>query len=118
MARSITWAAGVVSHHLIFGHAARASDGHGALIAIALAVVSAAIGVGILTARPAPFLVAGAGLSVAFWMFGQAFGAVLTGRGTDPNAGPLFVVLALTLLPRFARTDVAFRGNRYSVAPG
>ena len=46
VARSITWAAGVVSHHLIFGHAARASDGHGALIAIALAVVSAVIGVG------------------------------------------------------------------------
>jgi hypothetical protein len=99
-------------------HVAKTADGHGTLMAVALAAVSVAIGVGVFTARPVPFLAAGVVVSITFWVFGQAFGAVLTGQGTDPNAGPLFVLLALTLLPRPAKTAVASRGPRHSMAPG
>jgi hypothetical protein len=100
------------------GHVAKAAEGHGASIALVLAAASVAIGVGVLGARPVPFLAAGVVVSVGFWVFGQAFGGVLTGQGTDPNAGPLFVLLALTLLPRPARTAATSRGRRYSMAPG
>lgn len=97
---------------------ARAADGHGTMIAVVLAVVSAAIGWGVFTARPVPFLAAGALLSVAFWIFGQAFGAILTGQGTDPNTGPLFVLLALSVLPPPASRALVLGAARYSMAPG
>jgi hypothetical protein len=100
------------------GHVAKAADGHGTLMAVALAAASVAIGVGVFTARPVAFLAAGVVASITFWIFGQAFGAVLTGQGTDPNAGPLFVLLVLTLLPRPAKTAVASLGLRLSMAPG
>src|SRR5205807_3432166 len=100
------------------GHVAQAVDGHGTMVAVVLAVVSAAIGLGVFTTRPVPFLAAGVVLSVTFWVFGQAFGGVLAGQATDPNAGPLFVLLALTLLTRPAKAAVASQGRRYSMAPG
>ncbi|MHB1732968.1 MAG: hypothetical protein ACYCU8_05880 [Ferrimicrobium acidiphilum] len=50
-----------------------------------------------------PVLLAGIILSVVFWVVGQNFGGILAGSATDPNAGPLYVLLALTLYPREAR---------------
>ncbi|HEX5404766.1 MAG TPA: copper chaperone PCu(A)C [Pseudonocardiaceae bacterium] len=41
---------------------------------------------------------AGAGLATVFWMLGQGFGDLLSGQATDPNSGPLLVLLALALL--------------------
>jgi hypothetical protein len=39
-----------------------------------------------------------AALSVAYWIFGQALGGPFwAGSATDVNAGPLFVLLALTV---------------------
>ena len=38
-------------------------------------------------------------LSGAFWVIGQDFGGILAGGATDPNAGPLYVLLALSLYP-------------------
>lgn len=35
--------------------------------------------------------------ALAFWWFGQAFGSMFTGMGTDPNSGPLIVLLAFVL---------------------
>jgi hypothetical protein len=100
------------------GHVARATEGRGSLLAVVLAAVSAAIGVGVFAHRPALFLAAGVAVSVAFWAFGRAFGGVLTGQGTDPNAGTLFVLLALSLLRRPAKPALASQGRRYSMAPG
>jgi len=74
------------------------SSGHGLGIAIGLATVSVLIGLGVFipaTLRSA--LVVGAVLSLAYWAFGQSFGLITTGRATDINAGPLFVLLALRL---------------------
>jgi copper(I)-binding protein len=40
----------------------------------------------------------GAVLATVFWFLGQGFGDLLSGQATDPNSGPLLVLLALALL--------------------
>ena len=79
---------------------ARDSAGHGASVATVLAILSLAIGVGVWTRFRREALLLGALLSIVYWAFGQSLGGLTTGQATDPNAGPLFVLLALTLLPR------------------
>jgi hypothetical protein len=37
-------------------------------------------------------------LALAFWVLGQSMGAYFTGLATDPNSGPLFVLLGLAIL--------------------
>jgi hypothetical protein len=65
-----------------------------------LAVASLVIGVGPLVARrPRIFLLAGGLLSLVFWITGQGLGDIFTGSGTDPNTGPLVVLLALSMTP-------------------
>lgn len=65
-----------------------------------LALLSLVIGLGpLLTRRPTPFLVAGAVLELGFWVTGMGLGGILTGSGTDPDTGPLVVLLAAALLP-------------------
>jgi hypothetical protein len=73
----------------------------GTQVAWVLAIASVLIGLGpLLARRPTPYLVAGGALSVAFWVTGQGLlGGILTGNGTDPNTGPLIVLLALALAP-------------------
>lgn len=36
--------------------------------------------------------------SLAFWVLGQSMGAYFTGLATDPNSGPLFILLGLAIL--------------------
>jgi hypothetical protein len=75
---------------------ASAAAGNGLPIAIILAGVSAAIALSVaLNWRARGFLVLAIVLNLAYWVIGQGFGGILTGSGTDPNAGPLFVLLAL-----------------------
>lgn len=82
--------------------------GHGEIIAVFLATVSVAIGIGVFVPKVrTSALLFGAVLSLAYWLVGQAFGGILTGTGTDPNAGPLFVLLALALAPGGARLPSA-----------
>ncbi len=66
-----------------------------------LAIVSLIIGLGPLLAwRPGIFLLAGGFLSALMWITGQGFlGGVLSGSGTDPNTGPLVILLALSMAP-------------------
>ena len=83
----------------------------GTAAAWVLAIVSLAIGFGpLLTRRPGMFLFAGALLSIAMWVGGQGLlGNILTGSGTDPNTGPLIVVLALAMTP--ARVAAPYVGT-------
>jgi len=77
--------------------------GDGLAVAIVLAVLSAVIGIGPLITRHATvFLIIGAALSIDYWVLGQSFGGIVTGIATDPNAGPLMVLLALALFPNAA----------------
>jgi len=79
---------------------AGSTNGHGEVIAIVLAILSLAIAVGVWTRLRTEALLLGALLSIAYWAFGQGLGNLTSGKATDPNAGPLFVLLALALLPR------------------
>ena len=93
--------------------------GDGAVVASVLAVLSAVIAVGPLVARRATvFLVAGAALSLDFWVFGQSLGGLTSGIATDPNAGPLFVLLALALFPAADRARLGADVVRRPVASG
>jgi hypothetical protein len=77
---------------------ATAAKGNGTVIAIVLAALSAAIGVAVAANwRPKLFLALAVGLNLLYWVVGQGFGGIAQGGATDPNAGPLFVLLAYAL---------------------
>jgi hypothetical protein len=77
---------------------ASAAQGNGVVIALILAVASGAIGVGVaINWRAREFLLIAVGLNVLYWLVGQGFGGIFQGDATDPNAGPLFVLLAYAL---------------------
>ncbi len=82
--------------------------GQGLGASIVLAMVLTLIAVGVYLPRPAAraTLVLAIVMATAIWVFGEAFGAILTGSGTDPNSGPLLVLLALAYWPVTAMTAV------------
>ena len=83
-------------------HAAASAVGHhGTLVSVLLALACAAIAAGLLspvTTRPA--LAAGMVIALGFWVIGENFGGIFTGSGTDPNTGPLLILLAVACWPR------------------
>ena len=82
---------------------AHALGSGGGSVAVACAVLSFVIGLGPLVSRHTTvFLVAGAALALDYWVFGEAFGQPFSGIATDPNTGPLLVLLALALYPNRA----------------
>jgi hypothetical protein len=83
--------------------AANGAKGNGLAIALVLAFTSFAIGIAVAANwHPRPFLILAVVLNLAYWVLGQGFGGIFQGGATDPNAGPLFVLLAYvmyTLVP-------------------
>jgi hypothetical protein len=74
--------------------------GHGTTIAVALAIASLAVAIGVWTPLRWPVLAIGIVLSLAYWLYGQDLGGPFWSEGaTDFNAGPLFVLLAVALFP-------------------
>ena len=73
----------------------------GAQTAWVLAAASVAIGLGpLVTRRPGWFLAAGAVVSFLWWMAAQGLvGNIFSGSGTDPNTGPLVILLAAAMAP-------------------
>ena len=94
--RSIAWAVGLVSHHLIVANTA-------------FAVIQVLIGAGLLV-RPAvrPALVASLVWGLAVWWVGEGFGLLLTGHASPATGAPgavlLYVVIAALAWPA-ARAD-------------
>lgn len=87
-------------------------EGNGVWIGLLLALLSAAIGVSVaLNWHPKPFLAAAIVLNLLYWVIGQGFGGIFEGgEGTDPNTGPLFVLLAMVLYALIPhRSDAAAR---------
>ena len=74
---------------------------HGLAAAIVLAILLAVIAAGVYLPAPAAraTLVLAVVVAAAIWVFGEALGTIFTGGGTDPNSGPLLVLLALAYWP-------------------
>ncbi len=68
--------------------------GGGFVPALVFAVLFAVIAIGILLPAAArPVLVLAAVLAVAIWVIGENFGGLASGSATDPNTGPLLLLL-------------------------
>lgn len=78
-----------------------------------LVLACLALGIGLATtrsdARRLQLLVCGITLSLLVWWATEAFGMLLTGLATDPNTGPLLVLLALCCWPRSTQASAAAR---------
>ncbi len=89
--------AGLLSR--VLAAAAAASNGRGTTIAISMAVVCAAIGVAVICGwHPHACLATQISLLLLYWILGQGFGGVLTGRATDVGTAPLMILAALVQL--------------------
>ena len=78
--------------------AANAARGNGLIIAVLLAFASCSIGIAVARNWHArAFLIAAIVLNLAYWVLGQGLGGIFQGGATDPNAGPLFALLAWAL---------------------
>jgi len=82
-------------------HAASLLAHQGLAASIVLAVALVVIAIGVYLPRPASRATVVLAIVVAalIWVFGEAFGTILTGGGTDPNSGPLLILLALAYWP-------------------
>jgi hypothetical protein len=84
--------------------ASAGSAGHGQLISVLLAIGFTAIALCVFAPPPLTrtVLVFAGILSLAIWVVAQDFGGMLTGTATDPNTGPLLVLLAVAFWPNRA----------------
>ena len=71
-------------------------------ISIVLAVVFALIAVGVFLGVPTAriIIVIAVAVSIVIWVVGEAFGNIFSGAGTDPNTGPLLILVAAAFWPR------------------
>lgn len=77
---------------------ATATAGHGLAIGMACAGLSAVIGIAVAGNWHArAFLGLSVLMSLGFWSIGQGFGGIFAGGATDPNSGPMFILLACAL---------------------
>jgi hypothetical protein len=81
--------------------------GQGLTASIVLAVALAVIALGVYLPAPAAktTLVLAIVVSAVIWVFAEAFGQIMASGATDPNSGPLLVILALAFWP--LRTSAA-----------
>jgi hypothetical protein len=81
----------------------------GLAASIVLAVALVVIAVGVYLPRPAAraILVLAFVVALVIWVVGEGFGMILAGGATDPNSGPLLVLLALAYWPVSAVTSAA-----------
>jgi hypothetical protein len=82
-------------------HGAALVAHQGLAASVVLACVLAVIAVGVyLPPSAARAVLAGAAvLAAVIWVAGQALGGILTGSGTDPDSGPLLILLVLAFWP-------------------
>lgn len=101
-------------------HAASLVASHGLMLAIALAVLLGLVAVSVaLPIRWARIGIAVAvTLSVLSWVVSQDLGGLFTGGATDPNSGPLLVLVALAYWPnRQPGTEAASSPGRPTTSP-
>lgn len=76
---------------------------------LAIALVMIALGVYLPPSAAKATLVLAIVVAAVIWVFGEAFGAILTGGGTDPNSGLLLILMALTYWPVRAAVQAPVR---------
>jgi hypothetical protein len=83
----------------------------GLAAAIVLAAALVIIAAGVYLPRPAArtTLVLAIVVAAVIWVVGEAFGGILAGGATDPNSGPLLILLALTYWPAGATVTAPAR---------
>jgi hypothetical protein len=82
--------------------------GHGLVIALILAGLSAAIGIAVAADwRARTFLDLAIALNLVYWVVGQSLGGIFAGGATDPNSGPLFILLACAMYPLVSPRSVS-----------
>ncbi len=87
---------------------ANAAVGDGLVIALVLAALSATIAIAVAAGWRARFwLYVSIALNLAYWLIPQGLGGIFTGQGTDLNAGPLFILLAVAMIPLTQRADAS-----------
>lgn len=77
-----------------------AGRGTGVTIVLSVLFIAVALGVWGPARLTRPTLVLAMSLAALIWVFGRDFGALATGRATDPNSGPLLILLAWCYWPR------------------
>jgi hypothetical protein len=94
-------------------NAATLVAGRGALASVVLAVVFGIIAIGIFLPAHAVRAVVLLAVAVALiiWVVGENFGGVLAGSATDPNTGPLLVLLAVAYWPAVSRRQTESSGD-------
>jgi hypothetical protein len=82
-------------------NAANLVAGQGITVAVILAVVLALVAAGVFLPVPAAraALVLAVVVAAVIWVVGENFGGILAGSGTDPNTGPLLMLLAAAYWP-------------------
>ncbi len=75
------------------------------VLAIVLGVIALGPFLSVTAARAT--IVAAVVLSAVLWVVGQGFGDVFSGSGTDPNSGPLLMLVAAAFWPRRVRAPAA-----------
>jgi hypothetical protein len=82
-------------------NAANLVAGQGTTVAVILAVVLGLVAAGVFLPVPgarAALVLAGL-VAAVIWVVGENFGGILSGSGTDPNTGPLLILLAAAYWP-------------------
>jgi hypothetical protein len=78
---------------------ASVTAGHGLSVSVLLAVLCALTGLMIFSGRLArPAVLLACLLGCFFWL-AEGFGGLATGQATDPNTGPLLILLAVCFWP-------------------
>jgi hypothetical protein len=82
-------------------NAAHALAGHGTGVSIVLAVVCAGIALSVFAGSRVTRvgLVVSVVLAAVIWVVAENLGEIATGQATDPNSGPLLMLLAATYWP-------------------
>ena len=89
------WLAAISQH----GAALLAHQGLAASVVLAVLAILIAIGVYLPPSAARAALALAAALAAAIWVAGQDLGGILTGSGTDPESGPLLILLVLAYWP-------------------
>jgi hypothetical protein len=82
-------------------HAASLVAHHGLMVALVFSVAFIAIGVSIVLPVAARRIILGVAIALALviWVVLENFGMILAGGATDPNSGPLLILLPLCYFP-------------------